>query len=318
MKLSIIIPVYNVERYIERCLESVVCQQDVDTSLYEVIVVNDGTPDKSMEIVEKYSNVYSNISIISQSNQGLSAARNNGMKVAKGEYIWFVDSDDWIESNCLSKILPYLVNNLDFLEIQYRNVYEDGRSVPGEKGCGVIDVRNGRDVTLLGGVHTAAQFCILRRKFLLDNKLEFVRGIYHEDVEFKIRALLLAERVTSTSDICYNYLQRSSGSITAHFKLKNAKDLIFVLGSHYNFVHRYDNNVKRAIYCKIAMWMNDIFLGMRELNREEYSAVVRMIENNRDLIKAMLQTRKFKYIVEGIILTLNVKMGLRLHERIRQ
>ena len=66
------------------------------------------------------------------------------------------------------------------------------------------------------------------------------------------------------------------------------------------------------------MWMNDIFLGMRELNREEYSAVVRMIENNRDLIKAMLQTRKFKYIVEGIILTLNVKMGLRLHERIRQ
>ena len=87
MKLSIIIPVYNVERYIERCLESVVCQQDVDTSLYEVIVVNDGTPDKSMEIVEKYSNVYSNISIISQSNQGLSAARNNGMKVAKGEYI---------------------------------------------------------------------------------------------------------------------------------------------------------------------------------------------------------------------------------------
>lgn len=317
MKLSIIIPVYNVERYIERCLKSVVCDQDIDSCLYEVIVVNDGTADRSMEVVEKYSKKTPNISVISQPNQGLSAARNNGMKVAQGEYIWFVDSDDWIEPCCLSKILPYLKNNLDFLEIQYKYVYEDGSTMSGEKPCSITDVRTGREVTLRGGVHTAAQFCIMRKDFLFKNNLEFVRGIYHEDVEFKIRALLLAEKVTSIPDICYNYLQRSNGSITAHFKLKNAKDMMFVLENHYKFVQRYESGVKRAIYCKIAMWMNNVFLGMRELNEEDYDEVTKMIKSNRNLVKAMLYTNNVKYVIEGILLSINVKMGLWLHKKIR-
>ena len=125
MDLSIIIPVYNVEKYIEKCLLSCI-KQDISYEDYEIVVVNDGSPDNSITIVERIAKDYSNIRIINQENQGLSGARNTGMKHAKGNYIWFVDSDDYIEENCLGRIVSYLNGDLDILQLQYRHVFEDG------------------------------------------------------------------------------------------------------------------------------------------------------------------------------------------------
>ena len=105
-KFSIIIPVYNVEDYIKKCLDSVFNQTYTN---YEVIVVNDGTKDNSMKIVKNYD-----VRIINQENQGLSMARNNGVKKAKGEYILFLDSDDYLEENTLQEI----ENVLDYLEVE--------------------------------------------------------------------------------------------------------------------------------------------------------------------------------------------------------
>lgn len=104
MKLSIVIPVYNVEPFIRGTLDSIY-KQGVDESLFEVIAVNDGTPDNSMAIVEMFADAHTNLAIINQKNQGLSAARNSGIKVAKGDYIWVVDSDDSITENSISQAL---------------------------------------------------------------------------------------------------------------------------------------------------------------------------------------------------------------------
>ena len=93
MKLSIIIPVYNVEKFITRCLHSCV-SQNLSINEFEIVVVNDGTRDNSMKFVSQFAEEYSNISIINQENKGLSAARNRGLSVAKGDYVWFVDSDE--------------------------------------------------------------------------------------------------------------------------------------------------------------------------------------------------------------------------------
>ena len=101
MKISLIIPVYNVEQYIGRCLQSCLCQPHVAADDYELVIVNDGTKDNSMHVVEKMTRDYPNVTIINQHNQGLSMARNAGLKAAQGEYVWFIDSDDWIEDNCL-------------------------------------------------------------------------------------------------------------------------------------------------------------------------------------------------------------------------
>lgn len=102
MKLSIIIPTYNVQDYLERCISSCL-NQNIDINSYEIIVVNDGSQDKSLSIAQKLAAVYNNISIISQSNAGLSAARNKGLSLAQGEYVWFIDADDAIKTNSLKK-----------------------------------------------------------------------------------------------------------------------------------------------------------------------------------------------------------------------
>ena len=104
MKLSLIIPVYNVEQYIGRCLQSCLSQANVTAEDYELVIVNDGTKDNSMQVVEEMTRGCTNITVINQHNQGLSMARNVGLKAAKGEYVWFIDSDDWIESNMIEEL----------------------------------------------------------------------------------------------------------------------------------------------------------------------------------------------------------------------
>lgn len=113
MKLSIIIPVYNVESYIDECLHSVTSQKDFKD--YEIVIVNDGTLDNSMEIVDCYRRKCNNIKVIHQKNSGLSIARNTGLKHASGEYVWFVDSDDWIVEDAISYLHPLLCKGADVL-----------------------------------------------------------------------------------------------------------------------------------------------------------------------------------------------------------
>lgn len=310
MKLSIVIPVYKVEKYISKCINSCISQDEVELGRdYEIICVNDGSPDDSAAIITQYVNDYPGIKLLYQENQGLSVARNTGLKNANGEYVWFVDSDDWIDPNCLIKLFPYLQNGLDLLEIQYRNVYEDGKIEKGEK-LNVPELLSGKEVTLKGGVHTPAQFSIFRRSFLNDNGLEFYRGIYHEDVEFKPRALLLAKKVISAPFVCYNYLQRTEGSITARFKKKNGYDMLTALNSLYRFVEGYDSFVKKAICSKIAMWMNSLFAGIAQLDRTDYAEMKSLLKENDNLVYAMRHANKIMYRVEGLLLKMDMSFGL--------
>ena len=128
MKLSIVVPIYNVEKYIKRCAESLV-KQDIAKNEYEVIFVNDGTKDKSVDVLTHSIdlNENPNFHIYNKENGGLSSARNFGLNIAKGDYVWFVDSDDWIEPNCLSKIQEKLsMINPDILYI-YADEYEGNK-----------------------------------------------------------------------------------------------------------------------------------------------------------------------------------------------
>lgn len=126
IKLSIIIPIYNVEEFIEECLNSIILQVSESFPI-EIIVVNDGTPDNSMTIVNRIQTRIPNLfRIINQENQGLSMARNNGLRVAKGEYVWFVDSDDYLLSNALLKVKEYIEKypNIDVFSSFLRQYFE--------------------------------------------------------------------------------------------------------------------------------------------------------------------------------------------------
>lgn len=318
MKLSIIIPVFNVEKYIEKCLLSCI-NQDISRNEYEIIIVNDGSPDNSLEIAERIANGYSNIRIISQENQGLSAARNTGLKSAQGEYVWFIDSDDYIEEDCLGRIVSALTNNLDIFQLQYRLVYENDTPSIVPKYCIVKGVKTGLEITALGGLPAPAQFSIFRTKFLKENNLEFLKGVYHEDSEFKPRAVYLAQKIASDTKFCYNYLQRISGSITSNFKLKNGLDILKVNLSLLNFVKQQKMRLryKKCIYRIIGKNMNTLLYGIHKLNEQDKNKLIYELGLRKEMFKLMMNSGQLIYMLEGLIFTLNIRVGLFLHYYVR-
>lgn len=223
MKLSIIVPVYNVADYLPKCLDSLLAQ-DLLQNDYEIIVVNDGSTDNSGDIAQQYADKYANITLINQSNQGLSGARNTGIKHANGEYIQFVDSDDYLEENVLGGLMTQVEkDNLDVLRFKYQNVRINNESKEYEvfkpyKSDSFLFDNYSSSVTdgisflneRFGTACYAVMFII--RKTILDNCI-FKQGIYFEDTEWTPRMILKSNRIASTDTIVYNYLMRE-GSIT--------------------------------------------------------------------------------------------------------
>ena len=216
LKLSIIIPVYNVEQYLAKCLDSVLVG---NAFTGQVICVNDGSTDGSASILKEYAKKYPNVEILTQQNAGLSAARNAGIKAAKGEYIVFLDSDDYWEPNVLNGLLEQIErDNLDVLRLKYQNVneryevfnpYKRDRRLENDYSEEPID-----GVSFLNSHMNTQCYAVMFiiRRSLLDGCL-FTEGIYFEDTEWTPRMLCKAKRVASTSTIVYNYLMRE-GSIT--------------------------------------------------------------------------------------------------------
>ena len=318
MNLSIIIPVYNVEKYLEKCLLSCV-KQDVFYENYEIIVVNDGSPDNSQAIAERIAKQYSNIKIICQNNQGLSAARNIGMKYAKGEYIWFIDSDDYIEENCLGRIFTLLKDELDILQIKYRHVYEDNTPPTNIKLCYIEGIKTGKEVIDQSGLPAPAQFSIFRLKFLRENKLEFFQGIYHEDSEFKPKATYLAKKISSDKYLSYNYLQRLSGSITSNFKLKNGLDILIVINSLLDFIEEQKVPLKerKYFYKQISKNINTLLYGIRQLPNNDKTKLICHLKKNKHIFNCMTNSGILKYLIEGVFFSINIRLGLFLHNYIR-
>jgi glycosyltransferase involved in cell wall biosynthesis len=221
IKLSIIVPVYKTEQYLRKCLSSIL-DQDVDKSQYEVIIVNDGSPDNSQTIIDEYCAKYDNVSCLVQTNQGLSMARNNGVSKAQGEYIWFIDSDDWVDSQSLSCILAECQYDPDLISI----------SKVGSKKCGVgsATVMSGRNILQTCNFEFGAVYYVYNREFLRTHSLEFVSGIYHEDCEFTPRSLYYAKIVRIIATPLYN-VYCNAESITRTVNPKKSYDLLFVAES---------------------------------------------------------------------------------------
>lgn len=316
MILSIIIPVYNVEPYIAKCLYSCVCQ-DIDSSDYEIIVVNDGTKDNSMVVVERIAREHNNVKVINQENKGLSGARNTGLKESKGEYVWFVDSDDFIENNCLSRICGLLTDDLDILQLQYRLVYEDDTPESPSTKYYINGIQSGYEVTLKGGLPAPAPFSIFRRAFLVDNNLEFVLNIYHEDSEFKPRAVYLAKKITTDTELSYNYLQRKQGSIMSHYSIKRFRDVLTVNNNLYQFSQPLTPKIRRAFNNYIGYNMNSLLFDMRGLPDDERTNSFMLFKENKHLFRCMINSNRIKFIVEGVVFCISIRLGLSLHKMFR-
>lgn len=231
LDLSIIVPIYNVEKYIGKCIRSLLIQ-NIDYSRYEIILINDGSSDSSGRICNDFVQEYGNIHLITQKNKGLSAARNKGIDVAQGKYIWFVDSDDFIEPNVLNLLLKKIIkDDLDMLRFNYQNVNEEYRVVPQKKKAKKFV--NYTDAIVdgttflahrLGYACYACQF-LIKTNILKREENKFKVGIYFEDVEWLPRLLITLKKVTSIDTVVYNYLHRT-GSITKTTDISNKRKMI--------------------------------------------------------------------------------------------
>ncbi|MFI0429074.1 glycosyltransferase [Mariniflexile sp. HMF6888] len=232
--LSIVIPVYNVDAYIDKCIHSCF-DQNVSKNLYEIILVNDGSTDNSLELCEKLKLQYPYIKIISQKNKGLSGARNTGLKHSLGDYVWFVDSDDWIKTNCLPDILKKLNSDVDIIWLGH-DVWSLGQSTKVYIPSEILNPISGEDFFIN---HLKNQFYIwkfiYKRGFLLTNDLTFFEGILYEDLEFTPRALMHAKKCITIPQVCYHYLVRE-GSIANNIKEKNIDHRFIILNKLANLI----------------------------------------------------------------------------------
>lgn len=315
-KLSIIIPVYNVEQYIKRCLQSCLTQQRVACEEYELVIVNDGTKDNSMAIVEEMTRGCSNVTIINQHNQGLSMARNAGLRAAKGEYVWFVDSDDWIADDCLHEILERLEQTkVDVLQLQYKNVYSG--DTPCDEHYATIDgIVRGEELLVTNSFFTAVQFMIYRREFMLENNLSFYPGIYHEDNELKSKVVYLAKSCASYDKVAYNYYKGNATSITAQLKLKNGTDLFVVMNRLYSFVeqHHVKGKCKQAFYTQIGFAMRIVLRTLNIVNAEEGKQLIQLMRENRHLFRCLCKANNMKVRLGGMLMYVCLPLGLKVYK----
>ena len=220
LPLSVIIPVYNGAKTIVRCLDSLVTIPDATTAL-EIIVINDGSQDETLEVLADYQAQHpeQTVRVITQTNQGQSAARNKGLEVAQGAYVWFVDADDWVDSVAADYLLSLVAEeSYDILCFGVRNRSEE-EEVPSEwldssaHDFDQLQCTDGRALFTQRNLSGSVCPFLWRRSMLEEHQARFMEGLLHEDALFYWHYTAFAERVLLVPIVAYYYYQRAESTI---------------------------------------------------------------------------------------------------------
>lgn len=306
MKLSIIIPVYNTENYLERCLASCL-DQDLPESDYEIVVLNDGSTDGSLQVAQRIASSHPCIRIVSQENGGLSRARNAGLREAAGDYVWFVDSDDYIARNCVGMLWTQCVaGTLDVLGMGSYKVLPDGSVLERQyydQGASRT-IYDGPSAMRSGLLKSpCAPFYVMRRAYLLDKGLTFLAGYLHEDEEFTPRMFYQAGRISFVSECCYYACVRGN-SITHTVNPKRAFDLIAIAGRLDSFSQGIDPDDRYLFSERIARTLDSVFKLCRDLPEEVTARVEKKLTAHPELTAHLRSCPVFKFQLAGALIKL--------------
>lgn len=309
-KISVIVPVYKTENYLKKCLDSIINQI---YNNFEVIIVNDGSTDNSELIVSEYLKEYPDkIKYYKKENGGLSDARNYGVERATGDYICFVDSDDYIDINLFENLKIEMDKQTQLIKykiIKVDSKYNEIERVNGPvfsniTGLQAFEYLMGKDVLL-----EVACLYLYKRDFYIENNFQFSKGLYHED--FGLLPLIITKAITVSSIDYYGYYYyMSDDSITRNVDYKKTRKRIWDMLEHYdNMLKLIDNdeslNNKAILNIKLY-YTNSIILKLKELNKEDRKKYIYEIKQ-RKMIKN-IKPRNLKQLLKR--LALNMYFGL--------
>ena len=294
---SIIVPVYNVETYLRECLDSLLNQT---MTAIEIILVNDGSTDQSGEICDLYAKEHKNIKVLHQKNQGQSKARNEGIKKASGEYLMFVDSDDYILKNAC-ETFSYYINKYD-ADIYVGDMLND-RNYSNRKKIATGKVVSGRmylQSCLANGTYDIVPWLkIIRRKFFLNHKLFFFEGCFYEDQEFTLRLFLHESKVLKV-DFPFYYYRENLLSTTHVFERKKGTDCIKIIRAMIQDIEEAEYS-KELVECAnniIAMsvyHLSQIYIHMGKEDRDSiYLHIDKQIRDYAKKTKLLSYRMKFQ------------------------
>lgn len=302
--LSIIVPVYNVEKYIRPCLESIF-RQGLDESRFEVIIVNDGSQDRSMEVIADIIEQHPNISVINQENLSLSVARNNGMAKAKGEYILMPDSDDLLIEYSLKPLLDKaLETKADLVVADFLAMTSD--EIDSFKGVNqdrpVFTEKSGEQMFLeeLSPYRCYVWKSLYRRSFLEENHIRFIPRIYYQDIPFTHECLLKADKCVRAAWLLNIYRRERAGSNTSTFSMKNTESLSVAIAATWKL-----KELEGLTAQQLHKLMDDVFTSFSLLVYRTIYGNTTRFERNRtmDILRANVPDLNFTHGIRQKVTT---------------
>ena len=301
IKVSVIIPVYNVEKYIRQCLESVINQTLKEI---EIIIVNDGTKDNSMKIVEEYISD-KRIKIINKENGGLSSARNTGILAAQGKYICFIDSDDFVEKSMLEELYNIIEEKkFDVVDSDIFLYNNKTHEIKERKNKEYLKIEKG--LFLWGKYNVEVWNKIYRKNFLLDNNIFFEEGIIHEDDLFSIKILSSTNKIEHINKCFYYYRINRSGSIMTDVniekKLYSLKVIINKLKELQKRIITYDSFsflMLKLLEIKYLAGIN--FITKEDIEKNKVRELEKEIESNWKRLSEIEKMMLKKFLRERIV-----------------
>lgn len=290
-KYSIIVPIYNIEKYIEECIQSVIKQ---NYSNYELILIDDGSPDNSGAICDNYSKIYNNIKVIHKKNGGLSDARNAGIKEAQGKYILFLDGDDTLCDKCLECIDKQIGNSkIDLLSCDF-NIYGNNNIKENnitKKICNLEDY-----IHIMNDIPWAAWRNVYNREIFLQKKILYEKGLVGaEDCELFIRFFEKCKNVIYSNINIVNYRINREGSITNKMNYKSIIGELNVFSKYFNSYYKKNRKIIYTLFAK--KYFNTITTIDSIDNVNEMQLIINNINENKLILN---YAKGFKYFIVKI------------------
>ena len=313
-KLSIIVPVYNTEKHLKKCFDSIINQNN---SEIEVVVVNDGSTDNSETIAKEYANKYKDLfTYYKKDNTGVADTRNFGIEKATGEYIMFLDSDDYIDKKLYDNIKKYIDENVELIKYKMQRVDENDKileivpgatfdKITGEEGFNRL---YGTDVLL-----DSPCVYVIKKDIFERNNLKFKVGTEHEDFGLIPFVIVLAKSMISTNFYGYYYVQ-SKGSLMRNENYQKTIKRVYDALGHYDNAKEYSQeiNLSKLTHDNIMIYYtNAVILKARDLKEEERKKYLEELKKRK--VFKNIKVRNLKQMIKKILLMIDMNLYLKLY-----